>query len=208
MIETGMVKDVADIYSLTADRLLTLEGFAAKKATNLIAAIEAAREIPLNRLIAALGIHGVGEVMAGDLANHFGSLEALLDALKRKDSGALMKIDGVGPTTAATIVDWFKRPGNQRMLKKLSKAVTATAAPRKAAGGSFAGKTFVVTGTLPSFSREEAKAFIEARGGKVTDSVSQKTDYVVVGEAPGSKLAKAQALGVAIIDEAKLRAMG
>jgi DNA ligase (NAD+) len=211
LIESGLIKDVADIYALKAERLLSLEGFAEKKATNLLAAVEASRSCPLNRLVAALGIHGVGEVMAADLASHFGSLSALLDtmALKKKDAQtALLAIDGVGPATAATIVDWFKRPGNQKMLKRLGQAVTPLAAAQRATGGPFAGKTFVITGSLPSMSREDARAFIEARGGKVTDSVSKKTDYLVVGEAPGSKLTKAQSLGVAIVDEKKLRAMG
>ncbi len=207
VVKAGLVKDAADIFSLTDNKLLTLEGFAEKKAENLLAAIEAARSRPLARLVAALGIHGVGEVLAADLAAHLGSL----DALQHSSDEDLLAIEGVGPNTAATIVDWFARPGNKRLLNKLRKAgVWPTVEVRQggAAGGPLAGQTFVVTGTLPNFSREQAKAFIEERGGKVTDSVSKKTDYLVVGEAAGSKLTKAQALGVKIIDEAALRKLG
>ncbi|MBI5829880.1 MAG: NAD-dependent DNA ligase LigA, partial [Chloroflexi bacterium] len=149
----------------------------------------------------------VGEVLAADLAAHLGSL----DALQHASDEELLAIEGVGPNTAATIVDWFARPGNKRLLNKLKKAgVWPTVEVRQggAAGGPLAGQTFVITGTLPNFSREQARAFIEERGGKVTDSVSKKTDYLVVGEAAGSKLTKAQALGVKIIDEAALRELG
>ena len=206
VVAAGLVKDVADIFMLTKDKLLTLEGFADKKAEKLLAAIEAAKTRPLARLISALGIRGVGEVMAGDLAAHFGSLDALMKA-KAED---LQAVEGVGPNVSQAVVDWLALAGNKSVLKKLKKAgVWPTAEKRRAAaGGVFAGKTFVITGTLPAWSREEAKAFIEARGGKITDGVSKKTDYVVLGESPGSKLAKAQSLGVPIIDEAALRKMG
>jgi len=205
VVAAGLVKDVADVFSLTDERLLALEGFAEKKAANLLAAIDAARARPLQRVIAALGIRGVGEVMAGDLAAHFGSL----DALRQADVESGQQIEGVGPNTAEAIVDWFARSGNKRMLDKLKKAgVWPAAASRRAKGGAFTGKVFVITGALPTLSREEAKAYIEERGGKVTDSVSKKTDYLLLGEAPGSKLAKAQSLGVAIIGEDELRALG
>ncbi len=200
-----LIADVADIFSITTPQLLTLEGFAEKKAENVLAAIESGRSRPLNRLLAALGIHGVGEVAAGDLASHFGSLEAL----QKADVEALTQIEGVGENTATSIVDWFARPANKKLLAKLKKAgVNPTAVVRKVEGGVFNSKTFVITGTLPNWSRDEAKAFIEERGGKVTDSVSKKTDYLVLGESPGSKLAKAQSLGVAIIDETQLRKLG
>lgn len=205
VVAAGLVKDVADVFSLTSEELLALEGFAGKKAANLLSAIDGARSRPLQRVIAALGIRGVGEVMAVDLASHFGSL----DALRRAGAESLQQIEGVGPNTAEAIVDWFARPGNKRMLDKLKKAgVWPAAAPRRAEGGPFAGRTFIITGTLPTMSREAAKAFIEERGGKVTDSVSRNTDYLVLGESPGSKLAKAQSLGVKIVDEAALRNMG
>ena len=204
VVAAGLVKDVADVFSLTSEQLLALEGFAEKKAENILAAVNAARTQPLQRLIAALGIRGVGEVSAGDLAAHFGSL----DALQKADVEALEQVEGVGPNTAAAIVDWFSRPGNKRLLGKLKKAkVWPKAEVKKAAAGPLLGKTFVITGTLPTLGRDQAKAFIEERGGKVTDSVSKKTDYLVAGESPGSKLAKAQTLGVKILDEAGLRAI-
>jgi DNA ligase (NAD+) len=200
-----LIADVADIFSITNSQLLSLEGFAEKKAENVLAAIESGRSRPLNRLLAALGIHGVGEVAAGDLASHFGSLEAL----QKADAESLIQIEGVGENTATSIVDWFARPANKKLIAKLKKAgVNPTAVVRKVEGGVFSDKTFVITGTLPNWSRDEAKAFIEERGGKVTDSVSKKTDYLVLGESPGSKLAKAQSLGVEIIDEAALRKLG
>jgi len=204
-VAAGLVKDVADVFSLTAERLLTLEGFAEKKAAKLLAAIDTARSRPLQRVIAALGIRGVGEVMAGDLATHFGSL----DALRKADADALQQVEGLGPNTAEAIVDWYSRPGNKRVLDKLKKAgVWPVAASRRVEGGPFTGKRFVITGTLPTMSRDEAKTYIEERGGKVIDSVSKKTDYLMLGESPGSKLAKAQSLGVRIIDESALRKMG
>ena len=206
VVAAGLVKDVAGIFRLTKEQLLELEGFADKKAEKLLAAIEQAKSRPLARLISALGIRGVGEVMAADLAAHFGSLDALLAATPE----TLQAVDGVGPNVSEAVADWFSHKANKRVLKKLKESgVWPTATPRRAvAGGVFAGKTFVITGTLPAWSRNEAKEFIEARGGKCTDSVSKKTDYVVVGESPGSKLDKAQSLGVPVIDEAALRKLG
>jgi len=200
-----LIADVADIFTISNSQLLTLEGFAEKKAENVLAAIESGRSRPLNRLLAALGIRGVGEVAANDLASHFGSLEAL----QKADVESLTQIEGIGKNTATSIVDWFARPANKKLLTKLKKAgVNPTSVVRKVEGGGFSGKTFVITGTLPNWSRDEAKSFIEERGGKVTDSVSKKTDYLVLGESPGSKLAKAQSFGVAIIDEAALLKLG
>jgi len=206
VVEAKLVKDVADIFRLTKDSLLTLEGFADKKAEKLLAAIEAAKTRPLARLISALGIRGVGEVMAGDLAAHFGSLEALMKA----DVDDLQAVEGVGPNVSQAVADWFVHAGNKKVLNKLKKARVWPIAEkrRSAAGGVFNGKTFVITGALPTWSRDEAKAFIEQRGGKVTDSVSKKTDYLVLGESPGSKLTKAQSLGVSVIDETALRRLG
>lgn len=205
LIAAGLVKDVADLYSLTREQLLGLEGFADKKADNLLAAIAESKTRPLERLLAALGIRGVGEVSARDLARAFGSLEALSTA----SAEALQRVDGIGPNIAAAIVDWFGRERNRTVLEKLKAAgVWPTLSPvsaQGAAAGALAGLTFVVTGTLAGFSREGVKEFIEAHGGRVTDSISRKTDYLVVGEAPGSKLQKAQALGVKIIGEEELR---
>lgn len=204
LIQAGLVKDVADLYFLTREQLLGLEGFAEKKAENLLKAIHASAAQPLNRLITALGIRGVGEVAARDLAGHF----ADLDALSRASADDLQAIEGVGPNTAAAILDWFARPANRALLEKLKTAgVWPVAGNQLAADNhlSLSGLTFVVTGTLPTFSREGVKEFIEQHGGKVSESVSKKTSYLVLGENPGSKLQKAQALGVPIVDEDGLR---
>ena len=204
LIEAGLVKDVADLFTLTKGQLLELEGFADKKAENLLKSLEQAKAQSLNRLIAALGIHGVGEVTAGDLARAFGDLSALSKASAEE----LQSIEGLGPNIAESIVDWFSQSANQKVLKKL-KAAGIDPKMQKAEGrtqdGAFTGLTFVVTGTLPTLSRDGVKEFIESNGGKVIDSVSKKTSYLVLGENPGSKLDKAQSLGIKVIDEAELR---
>jgi DNA ligase (NAD+) len=214
LIETGKVRDVADIYTLKRADILdavtkkdrkTEKDPPGKIADNLLTAIEASRSQPLSRLITALGIHGVGEVMAGDLSRTFPDL----DALSRAGVDDLQQIDGVGLTTAEGIVDWFSRPFNQRVLKKLKsvgmwpKGGKSTVISQTS--DAFAGLTFVVTGTLPTFSRDDAKALIESHGGKVTDSVSRKTSYLVLGENPGSKFDKAKSLGIKIIEEEELK---
>ncbi|MCK6539014.1 MAG: NAD-dependent DNA ligase LigA [Anaerolineales bacterium] len=213
LIETGKVRDVADIYTLTRADILeavtkkdrkTDKEPPGKIADNLLASIETSKSRSLARLITALGIRGVGEVSAGDLAAHYGNL----DALSKAGVDDLQQIEGIGPNIAEGIVDWFSRPFNQKVLKKL-KAAGVWPQAQKTEGrrqeGAFTGLTFVITGTLPTWSREEAKAFIESHGGKVTDSVSKKTGYLVLGENPGSKFEKAKALGVKIIGEEELR---
>jgi DNA ligase (NAD+) len=203
LIEAGLVKDVADLFTLTKEQLLELEGFADKKAENLLGSLEQAKGQSLNRLLAALGIHGVGEVVAGDLARAFGSL----DALAKISVEELQTVEGIGPNIAEAIVDWFARPANRKVLEKLKKAdVNPTFnVQRSTLNSSLVGLTFVVTGTLPTLSREGAKEFIESNGGKVTDSVSKKTSYLVLGENPGSKLEKAKSLGVRVLGEEELR---
>ena len=191
---------------MTREDLLKLEGFADKKADNLLAAIQASKAQPLARVINALGIRGVGEVMAADLARTYPDLEGL----SRASFEDLQTIEGVGPNIAQAIVDWFARPANQYVLEKLRKVgiwpSTAAGRGAEAAGpGPLAGMTFVITGTLPSLSREGAKELIEQHGGKVTDSVSKKTSYLVLGENAGSKLDKARQQGVPILDEDGLR---
>ncbi|HAV77090.1 MAG TPA: DNA ligase (NAD(+)) LigA, partial [Anaerolineae bacterium] len=205
LIEEGLVKDVADLYTLTREQLLALEGFKDKKADNLLTSIENSKRQSLARLIAALGIHGVGEVIAGDLASVFPDL----DALSKSKVDELMEIDGLGPNIAESIADWFARPINQKVLKKL-KAVGmwpqgGPSSTNSIQSDVFDGMTFVVTGTLPTFSRDDAKAFIESHGGKVIGSVSKKTGYLVLGENPGSKFDKAKELGVKIIGEEELK---
>lgn len=203
LIAEDLVKDVADLFSLKKDQLLELEGFAEKKAENLLGSIEQAKGQSLNRLIVALGIHGVGEVMAGDLARTFGNLSAISKA----SADELQQMEGLGPNIAESIVDWFAQNANQKLLKKLKAAGVWPEMKKdeKKKEGSFTGLSFVVTGTLPTLSRDGVKEFIESNGGKVIDSVSKKTSYLVLGENPGSKLDKAQSLGVKVINEAELR---
>jgi DNA ligase (NAD+) len=205
LIEEGLVKDVADLYTLTKEQLLALEGFKDKKADNLLTSIENSKQQSLARFISALGIRGVGEVMARDLSQTYPDVDALSKAIAED----LTQIEGVGPNIAESIVDWFARPMNQKVLKKLkSVGMWPQGGVRQAesqASDAFAGMTFVVTGTLPTFSRDDAKAFIESHGGKVTDSVSKKTSYLVLGENPGSKFEKAKALGIKIVGEDELK---
>ncbi|MCC7119305.1 MAG: NAD-dependent DNA ligase LigA [Anaerolineales bacterium] len=204
LIESGLIEDAADLFALQKADLLKLEGFAEKKAENLLGAIAQAKGQRLNRVIIALGIRGVGEVVANDLARAFGSLSALAQASAEE----LQQIEGLGPNIADSIVDWFARPANRKVLKKLKSAGVDPQMEKLSSQnqtGKLTGLTFVVTGTLPNFSREAAKEFIESHGGKTVDSVSKKTSYLVLGEAPGSKFEKAKTLGVKIIDEAGLR---
>ncbi len=208
LVNEGLIKNVADLYTLTREDLLELEGFAEKKADNLIAAIQTSKQQPLARLINALGIRLIGEVGATELASHYRTLDELA-AAKVED---LEAIEGFGPNMAQAVVDWFARPANQQVLAKLKVAGFWPVAERpnvdELGEQPFAGQTFVVTGTLAGFSRQEAKEYIQARGGKVSSSVSSKTDYVVAGEKPGSKLTKAQDLGVTVLDEDGLRRLG
>lgn len=199
---SGLVKNVAEIYELRKEDLLKLEGFAEKKANNLLQSIEASKRQSLPRLINALGIRGVGEVMAADLAAHYSDLE-LISKANLED---LQTIPGVGPNIAEAVVDWFGRPANRNVMKKLKVlGVWPQAKMIQSKGESLVGLTFVVTGTLPTYSRDGVKELIEGHGGKVTDSISKKTNYLVVGESAGSKLDKARALGVPILDETGLK---
>jgi DNA ligase (NAD+) len=205
LVDADLVKDVADLYSLRKKDLLSLEGFAEKKADNLISAIESSRSQSLSRLLNALGIRGVGEVGAVDLAQQFGDLDRLSSATLEE----LLQIEGVGPNIAQAVVDWFNSPSNQSLLQRL-KSAGVWPVEKEVANGSNAdlklkGLSFVITGTLPGISRQEAKELIEQYGGKVTSSVSRKTSYLLMGENPGSKFSKAQAMGVPVLDEAGLR---
>ncbi|GIK36642.1 MAG: DNA ligase [Chloroflexota bacterium] len=201
----GLLKDIADIYFLTREQLLQLEGFAEKKADNLLAAIEASKRQSFQRFLTGLGIRYVGGVVAGLIVNAFPSID-LLEQASRED---FESVEGVGPRIAESLAEWFSRPANQALIEKFRRAGVMLQVQRSDVERSDAqtlnGLTFVITGTLPIWSREEAKAFIEQHGGKVIDSVSKKTDYLVVGEKAGSKLTKAQTLGVATLDEAGLR---
>ena len=203
LTSAGLVKSVADLYRLSLPDLLKLEKFGLKKAQNLLDAIDASRHQPLERLIIGLGIHGIGEVSARKLADTFHDLDQLSSATAE----ALYQVEGIGPNLAQEILNWFSNEQNQQILadlKALGVWPTQNNQPLQASHQPLAGKVFVITGTLPSLSREDATKLIEANGGKVTGSVSSKTDYLLLGEDPGSKLAKAQQLGIPSLSEAEL----
>jgi DNA ligase (NAD+) len=205
LLEAGLVRDEADLFALTAEQLEPLEGYGAQKVKKLLASLEAAKSRPLDRVIAALGIPGVGLTVARLLLKHFPSLEALQSAtLEQLDA-----VHGVGEALAQTVVAWFAEPRNRALLEKL-RAYGVQMAPLESAAqrsDALSGLTFVLTGTLPTLTRDEAAALIEAHGGKVAGSVSKKTSYVVAGDAAGSKLEKAQALGIPVLDETGLQAL-
>lgn len=204
LLEAGLIQTPADLYRITEEKLLTLERFGKKSAANLVEAIEKSKETTLARFIYALGIRHVGESTARDLAQHFRSLEALMSA----DADALLKVNDVGEVIAQSIIHFFEEPHNRHVIENLVDLGVHWPTPEASAVNDLvSGKTFVLTGTLPSMSREEAKALLLAQGAKVASSVSKKTDYVVAGAEAGSKLEKAQALGVAVIDEAKMLEM-
>lgn len=217
LVDRGMVHTLADLYRLDGAALAAMERMGQKSADNLLAAIEASKQTTLPRFIYALGIRNVGEATARDLARHFGDLgpvmalsDALDDPLARaRGIDTLTEVPDVGPIVAESILDFFAEAHNRQVVAELLAAgIHWPQAPvPEPAAQPLAGKTLVLTGTLPSLSRDEAKALIEAAGGKVAGSVSGKTDYVVAGDAAGSKLDKAQALGVVILDEAGLRAL-
>lgn len=203
LVEGGIVRTPADLYRLGVKELAALERMGDKSAQNLAAALERSKRTTLARFIYALGIRNVGEATAKDLAKHFGALEALMKA----DEQALQEVTDIGPVVTESIRRFFAEPHNIEVIEQLRAAglhwQEGGAARRRA--GAAAGKTFVLTGTLPKLSRDEAALLIESHGGKVSSSVSKKTDYLVAGEAAGAKLAKAQALGVTVLDETGLR---
>ena len=206
LVRQGLVSDVADLYHLDPEQVLPLEGWAQKSTDALFDALEASKQRPLARLLTALGIRGVGVAVAELLVARFPSLDALAAASVEE----LQAIEGMGPITAQRVVEWFQRPRHKEIVKKLRRAGVRMAeekAVERDERPSLSGLTFVITGTLPTLSRREAKALVQDHGGKVTGSVSGKTHYLVAGESPGSKLRKARDLGVSILDEAALREM-
>jgi DNA ligase (NAD+) len=203
-LEEGLIEDQADIYDLTAEKLQELEGFGEISARNLIEAIEASKAQPFGIVLFALGLPEVGYVTGQALADHFGTIDALLDA----DSGAIEEVEGVGPIVAETLAEELSEEATRELIQRLRDRglrLELSAQERRAESGPLDGKTFVLTGTLPELSREEATRMIRRAGGKVTGSVSKKTDYVVAGDSPGTKLAKAQEVGTEILDEDALR---
>jgi DNA ligase (NAD+) len=202
LLAAGLVKDVADIFALTPAQLVQLERFAEQSAGQLVAAIAEAKTRPLANLLFALGIRHVGRTVAQLLARRFGTMAALAGA----DEDTIAAIPGVGPTIAAAVADWFAHAANRELVARLAAHGVAMVEPTAVgAGGPLAGQAYVITGALPSLSREQATAAIEAAGGRVTGSVSRKTTAVVAGAEAGSKLNKARDLGIEIIDEAELR---
>jgi DNA ligase (NAD+) len=203
-LEEGVISDAADIYDLTAERIEELDGFARISAENLVAEIEASKQRPFSRVLFGLGIPGIGFVNAQSLAEHFGTIDALLAAQPEQ----IAEAEGIGPILAEQIAEELSDERTRDLIERLRKAglrMELDPSERRIAGGPLEGKTFVLTGTLPELTRGEATKQIKRAGGKVTNSVSKKTDYVVAGDNPGSKLAKAEELGVEVIDEEGLR---
>jgi DNA ligase (NAD+) len=204
LVTRGIVKSVADIYGLTVEQLMDLERMGQKSAEKVWRNIDASRKQPLPRVLNGLGIPFVGERTAQILAENFGSLDAIAAA----DEETLQQADEVGPKVSESIRQFFHEPRNRELVERLRQAgLTFEHAIKKKVAGRLAGKIFVLTGTLPNLTREDAKQRIEAAGGKVTGSVSKKTDYVVAGEDPGSKLDKANSLGVPVLGEPELLAL-
>jgi DNA ligase (NAD+) len=193
LVGEGLLSDVASIYALTAESLAKLDRWGEKSASNLVAEIEQSKENDLSRLLFALGIRHVGEKAAGTLARRFGSLDALVEATEKDLQG----VEEVGPNTASAVTAWFSHPRHRELVEKLRRqGVNFLSKETRAGDGRLAGKTVVITGTLPGVTREDAARRLEAAGARIAGSVSKKTDYVVAGEAAGSKLEKAKSLGV------------
>jgi DNA ligase (NAD+) len=203
-LDEGLIGDSADIYDLTADRIAELDGFGEVSAANLIEEVQRSKERPFGLVLYALGLPGIGYVNAQAIAEHFGSIDALIEA----DAEQIEEVEGIGPVLAVQVREELGDDGTLALIGRLRERglrFELSAAERRRQGGPLEGKTFVLTGTLPSMTREEATGLIRAAGGKVTASVSASSDYVVAGDSPGSKLAKAEEAGTAILDEAGLR---
>jgi DNA ligase (NAD+) len=203
LVEKDLLRSYADIFNLDEETVAGLERMAEKSAQNVINAIDASKQIRFDRFLFALGIRHVGEHVARLLAEHFDSIVDLMDCPPE----ALEAIEGIGPTVAESLVDFFREAQNRETIDALLNRGVQIAYPSASNRGSLGGRTFVLTGTLPNLSRRQAQELITGAGGKVSSSVSAKTDFVVAGEKAGSKLSRAESLGVAIIDEDQLRAM-
>ena len=203
LLDRGLVHSVADLYSLTEDQLIGLERFAEKSARALLKEIEGSKRAGLARVLMGLGIRFVGERTAELLAQEFGSIDALMAATAEE----LERVEEVGPRISQAILEFFSAAANRALVASLKNAGVDMTAEKKARSAQLAGLTFVLTGTLPTLTRDEAKQKIEAAGGKTAGSVSKKTSYVVAGEEAGSKLDKARELKVPVIDEAGLLAL-
>jgi DNA ligase (NAD+) len=210
LVDRGLVRSITDLYGLDAALLASLERMGTKSADNLVAALAASKTQPWHRQLYGLGIHHVGEVNAKALAKAFPSAAELATAAEGTPE-LITAVYGIGGEIAQSLQQWLATPANQQLLSQLERLGFSLAASPESEDGHgaapLAGQTFVLTGTLPSLSRSQAQALIEAAGGKVTGSVSKKTSYVVAGEEAGSKLSKAESLGVAVLDEAGLKAL-
>ncbi|MDE2277074.1 MAG: NAD-dependent DNA ligase LigA, partial [Burkholderiales bacterium] len=208
LVDGGLVRSLPELYALSVEQLAGLDRMADRSAANLVAALARSKSTTLARFLYALGIRQVGEATAKDLARHFGALDRIAAA----GAEALLEVNDIGPVVAQSVQAFFAQPHNLEVIAALRAAGIhwpehAGAGRTGAAPGPLAGRTLVLTGSLPTLSRDEAKALIEAAGAKVSGAVSKKTDYVVAGSEAGSKLDRARALGVAVLDEAGLRAL-
>jgi len=203
LTEQGLVKNIADIYDLSEEKLLTLERMGKKSAQNILDEVENSKKLPLERVIYGLGIRMVGERTAQFLADHFGSMDALMKAGEEE----LQQVNDIGPRVSGSIREFFEEPKNVALVDRLRRAGLTMMGQKKQRANTLAGKTFVLTGTLGRYTRDEAKKLIEDSGGRVSGSVSQKTDYVVAGAEAGSKLDKARELGVAVLDEKQMESL-
>ncbi len=201
LVDAKLVHDPSDLYDLTAGQLVELDRLAEKSAWALIQALEASKAQPLSKLLFALGVEGVGEIAAKQIAKHFGTMDAIADATAEQ----ILEIHGIGDTIAESIVAWFANPRARRLIDRLRERGLTLTEPQTQTSGALKGMTVVITGSLPTLSRDQAIALVEANGGRVANSVSKKTSFVVVGEDAGSKLEKARQLGVETIDEAELK---
>jgi len=203
LVESGLIGTVVDLFRLETDQIAELERMGKKSAENLINAIDNSRTPSLAKLIYALGIREVGEATARALARSFGSLDTIIDA----SEDALQQIQDIGPVVAKHITHFFAQEHNQQVIKELLTEIDILAEPVNTDKQNLLGKTFVITGTLPNMTRDDAKQLLESAGAKVSGSVSSKTDYLLAGEKAGSKLAKAEKLGIEVIDEARLKVL-
>ena len=203
LVERGLVENLADLYRLKKEDLLGLEGFADKSAENLVAAIEASKQTGLDRFLYALGISNVGQHVAKVLAQHFGSLDAVMTATEDE----LLAVHEVGEEVARSVTTYFRDDGNREVLSKLRELGVQPSWRSSGASASLAGMKIVFTGALSKIGRDEAKRLVEERGGRVTSSVSKKTDLVVVGDSPGSKLEQAKKHGVKVLQEEEFLAL-
>ena len=203
LLENQLISSAADLYKLTEEQLVSLERFAEISARNLVEAIAKSKSNPLSRLLFGLGIRGIGERAAQLLARNFGNMDAVCRASKEEISS----IDGFGEIMAESVWDYFQDPKALNLIEQFRQAGLNFTEPTENTGQALTGKTFVLTGTLPTYTRQEAKALIEKNGGKVTSAVSSKTDFVLAGEEAGSKLTKAQQLGIPILSEEEFRSL-